>query len=95
LDVIIFNVYLNYIILFIRSYSQLKAISHSQSKAVVKKIPSAWMLFVSFVFRYTYLLTLIAMFFLGFSKPNVMNMIFVILFLLFFSNGDNLIIVKK
>jgi hypothetical protein len=65
------------------------------SKEVVKRRAKAWELFVAFLFRYSYLLTLIGMFFLGFSKPTIMNIIFVALFLVFFSNGDNLIIVKK
>jgi len=95
LDILIFNIYLNYIILFIRSYSKLKDINHNTSKEAIKKRPSVWELMVAFIFRYSYMLTLIGMFFLGFSNPTIMNIIFVGLFLIFFSNGDNLIIVKK
>lgn len=50
---------------------------------------------VAFIYRYTYLLTLVALFFLGFSKPTLINLIYVSLFLVFFSNGDNLIFIVR
>lgn len=38
---------------------------------------------------------MVALFFLGFSKPTVINLIYVSLFLVFFSNGDKLIFIEK
>jgi hypothetical protein len=50
---------------------------------------------IAFIYRYTYMLTLIALFFLGFSNPTIINIIYVSLFLVFFSNGDNLIFIVR
>ena len=57
--------------------------------------PNGWQLFLAYIFRYSYLLTLLAMFILGFSQPTFINLILVALFLIFFSRGDNLIVVKR
>jgi hypothetical protein len=50
---------------------------------------------VAVVFRYTDMLTYLAIFLLGFSNPTLMNLIFVAIFLVFFSKGDNLIEVTR
>ena len=42
---------------------------------------------LALIFRYSYLLTIAAIFFLGFSKVNLMNLTYVVLFLVFFSSG--------
>lgn len=94
LDVLIFNIYLNYLILFVKSYNILKEKPEKKVKEARKK-PKIWEIILAFCFRYTYMLTLIALFFLGFTNPTIMNILFVALFLIFFSNGDNLIFIKK
>ena len=94
LDVIIFNLFFNYILLYLKSYQEMKHINYRNTSQFAGK-PAFWQLVVAYFFRYSYMLTLIAMFFLGFSKPTFMNIILVALFLVFFSKGDNLIITKK
>jgi hypothetical protein len=94
LDVIIFNLFFNYILLYLKSYSEVKKINYRNTKQFAGK-PKTWELVVAYFFRYSYMLTLIAMFFLGFSKPTLMNIVLVALFLVFFSKGDNLILTKK
>ena len=94
LNILVFNLYFNYVVLFIRSYKQINKNVGRNIKQARKK-PAGWQLFVAFLFRYSYLLTLLAMFFLGFSYPTLINIILVALFLIFFSNGDNLIISKR
>jgi len=94
LDVIIFNLLFNYIFLYLKSYDQVKHINYRNTKKFTGK-PKTWELIVAYFFRYSYMMTLIAMFFLGFSKQTLMNIILVTLFLIFFSKGDNLILKKK
>lgn len=94
LDVIIFNLYLNYLILFVKSYREIVATNALKVKKERRR-PMFWEVIVAFIFRYTYLLTLAGLFFLGFSQPTVINIIYVSLFLVFFSNGDNLIFIMK
>jgi hypothetical protein len=93
LDIIIFNAYLFYMITF------LLAASHDKNRSLHRKssIPSsrALVLICSFVFRYSYLLTIAAMFFLGFSKVTLMNLVYVVLFLVFFSSGENVLVEIK
>lgn len=59
-------------------------IQHGPIQAPASNI---FILIVAFCFRYSYLLTIIAMFFLGFSQVTLMNLIYVVLFLVFFSSG--------
>lgn len=92
LDVLIFNAYFNYIFLYLKSYQKLKKNNLRKS---FQGAPKMWELVLAFLFRYSYMLTMIAMFFLGFSNPTLMNVILVALFLIFFSKGDTLIVVKK
>lgn len=56
-----------------------------------KRKPSFWVLALAFVYRYTYLFTILAIFFLGFSDVNLINLFYVIMFLVFFSLGENVI----
>jgi hypothetical protein len=49
--------------------------------------PNFLIVIIAFCFRYSYLLTLGALFFLGFSKVTLMNLVYIILFLVFFSSG--------
>ena len=94
MDVLVFNFFFSYIFLYIKSYEHLKNLSNKIVKPFVNK-PPTWQLVVAYIFRYSYMLTLLAMFLLGFSKPTLMNIILVALFLIFFSRGDNLIVTKK
>lgn len=94
MDVIIFNAYFNYIILYLKSYEKLKVRNFRTKKQFTGK-PKVWELILAFVYRYSYMLTLVGMFFLGFSSPTLMNIILVALFLIFFSNGDTLIITTR
>jgi hypothetical protein len=93
-DVIIFNFYLFYIITF------LKAAGKDRKKKIPtgtekNKNPALWIYIVSYVFKYSYLLTLIALFFFGFSYVSLINLVYAALFLVFFSFGNNLILQKK
>lgn len=92
LDVLIFNAYFNYVFLYLKSYH--KPQKNNQRKSF-QRTPRVWELLLAFLFRYSYMLTMIAMFFLGFSNPTLMNILLVGLFLIFFSKGDTLIVVKK
>lgn len=94
LDVIIFNLYLNYMVLFVKSYSLIKQSAEKKVSRERRK-PKTWEMVLAFVFRYTYLLTMVALFFLGFSNPTVINIIYVSLFLVFFSNGDKLMFIVR
>jgi hypothetical protein len=94
LDVLIFNIYLNYLILFVKSYRQIKESTENKVKQARRK-PTLLEVVAAFIFRYTYLLTLAGLFFLGFSKPTIINIIYVTLFLIFFSRGDNIIFITK
>ncbi len=94
LDIIIFNVYIFYLINF------LLAVSKDRTQPLVRKSSIApksnyFILGVAFFFRYSYLLNLIAMFFLGFSIVNLMDLVYVVLFLIFFSSGEDVIIEVK
>lgn len=60
-------------------------------KSKTKRKPAIWVLVLAFIYRYTYLLTILAIFFLGFSYVNLINLVYVILFLVFFSSGENVI----
>lgn len=81
-----FNVFLYYIILFVKAASkETRATLYSKSKTVTE--PSNWVLTFAFIFRYTYLLTIAAMFFMGFSNPTLVDLGYVILFFLFFTFG--------
>ena len=90
LDIIIFNVYLFYMITFLLAASR----DRSQNFQRKSSMPSSniFVLIVAFCFRYSYLLTIGAMFFLGFSKVTLMNLVYVVLFLVFFSSGENVLI---
>ncbi len=93
-DVLIFNIYLNYLVLFVKSYHLIKESAEKKVKRERRR-PQTWELVLAFIFRYTYLLTLVALFFLGFSVPTVINLIYVSLFLIFFSNGDKLMFIVR
>lgn len=77
-----------------KSYKQILAI-HSEKSKKIRRKPTSKEIALAFIFRYTYLFTLAALFFLGFSQPTVINIIYVILFLIFFSNGDKMVFVEK
>jgi hypothetical protein len=94
LDVIIFNLYLNYLVLFVKSYYLIKESAEKKVKRERRR-PKTWEVILAFIFRYTYLLTLVGLFFLGFSSPTVINLIYVSLFLIFFSNGDKLMFIVR
>jgi hypothetical protein len=86
LDIIIFNVYIYYIILFI--IAALKDTRRSlYSRSSTKSEPTAFVMILAFCYRYTYLLTLGAIFFLGFSTITLINLAYVIIFLIFFTFG--------
>lgn len=86
LDVIIFNVFLYYLILFVSAASkETRSSLYSVSNKVAE--PSNTVLFLGFVFRYTYLFTIAGMFFLGFSNITCIDLGYVVLFFLFFTFG--------
>ena len=94
LNVLIFNLFFSYILLYLKCYDKLQKKSNKIAQPFTSK-PKVWQLILAYIFRYSYLLTLLAMFLLGFSNPTLINLILVALFLIFFSRGDNLIVVKK
>lgn len=89
LDIIIFNVYLFYMITFVLSVNQEKTKEQRPQKS---SRPSIITLILACIFRYSYLLTIAAMFFLGFSNVTLMNLVYLVMFLVFFSSGENIII---
>lgn len=89
LDIIIFNLYFFYMITFLLAAS--RDSRQTFKKALAKPKVSILVLMLAFIFRYTYLLTILALFFMGFSVVNLMNLVYVIMFLVFFSSGDNMI----
>ena len=93
LDILVFNVYLFYMITFLLAASKDARTTFHKTKA--KRKPSLWIFILAGIYRYTYLLTILAIFFLGFSDVNLLNLIYVVLFLVFFSLGENVIMEKK
>ncbi len=94
LDIIIFNVYLFYMITFILAASRDER-HHVHQHPSKAPNPKFWVLLLAFFFRYSYLLTLAAMFFLGFSTVNLLNFVYIVLFLMFFSSGENVLVEPK
>lgn len=93
LDIIIFNIYFFYMITYLLAASRdSRQTFHQDAK---KPELSFWVFAVAFIFRYTYLLTILGLFFMGFSVVNVINLIYVIMFLVFFSSGENILVDKK
>ena len=90
LDIIIFNVYLFYMITFLLAASRDRSQNFQRKSSMPRS--NIFVLIVAFCFRYSYLLTIGAMFFLGFSKVTLMNLVYVVLFLVFFSSGENVLI---
>ena len=80
-------------ITFILAASKDTRITFQRSKQ--KRKPSMWVLTLAFIYRYTYLFTILAIFFLGFSDVTLINLVYVILFLIFFSSGENVVVEQK
>lgn len=57
-----------------------------KAKNIIPEV-SYWKIFIAFVFKYTYLITLILMFVVGFSEVNLIHLGFSLLFLIFFAVG--------
>ena len=86
LDVILFNLFLYYLILFVSAASkETRSSLYSTSKKVAE--PSNVVVFLAFIYRYTYLFTIAGMFFLGFSNITCIDLGYVIMFFLFFTFG--------
>ena len=93
LDIVLFNVYFFYIIAYLLAAS--KDSRRTFKRSSIAPNPKFWVLLIAFILRYTYLLTIIAIFFLGFSEVNLINLVYVVIFLIFFSSGENVLVEKK
>lgn len=94
LDVIIFNVYFFYLVTFLLAASKDRAQNFFSRSSKVP--PPSWYIFITALFfRYSYLLTIAAMFFIGFSNVELIHLVYVVLFLIFFTSGENVLIQKK
>lgn len=94
LDVLLFNIYLYYIIFFVSEASKsTRTSTYKKSKKIPE--PTKFVLIVAFIFRYTYLFTIAGLFFLGFSTVTLFNLVYVLLFFVFFTFGENLTLEKK
>ena len=97
LDIIIFNVYLFFMVSYLfTAHQEIVTRRKKEKKAEdANKQPSIGVLLLAFVFRYTYLFTVVGMFFLSLSNVTLMNLLYLILFLVFFSSGDTVLIETK
>lgn len=94
IDVIIFNFYIYLLLTFIKITAgelilemKRKKKEEKKKKSKIPQLCSIWRLLVAFFFRYTYLITLIIMFIVGFSSVNLIHLGFSLLFLVFFALG--------
>ena len=92
LDILLFNIYIFILVSFVKCKVETREM---YSKSTIKKKATIWTLGLAFSLRYTYLLTLVGIFFIGFSSVNVINLLYACIFLTFFTLGKNVMTTKK
>lgn len=99
IDVIVLNFYIYLLLTFIKITAgelilemKRKKREEKKKKSKVQQLCSVWRLILAFFFRYTYLITLIIMFIVGFSSVNLVHLGFSLLFLVFFALGEQLLV---